>query len=98
MTKEEFEKYRKINNEITAIKKFLSFCGTKKYRRVDNHPFSLRAFKPVKKHRNPFELHIKHLMPIEYLDEADIPDDLQDRIIEVIEEYVEEKEKELDEL
>lgn len=53
MTKEEFEKYRKINNEITAIKKFLSFCGTKKYRIKDDLfynvcPFSLRVFKFVK--------------------------------------------------
>ena len=90
MTREQYEKYTKINDEVKHLKNFLMWCG-KKYKDtfVGKYPFQIDA--KTKK----FDLR-------SLLQFSSIPDntyeisvELQNRIIETIEKYVDEKEQEL---
>lgn len=94
LTTEQYEKYKEIQEEIKPVKKFLEWCGTDKYKckNVGKYRFSLRALfesRSVALYRNT---HFGTLSDNTY----EIPEELQNRIIAVVENYVEEKEKELE--
>lgn len=96
MTRDDYEKYKKLNDEIENIKTFLFYCG-KRYRcklLFGRYVFDLLPIKFFNKH---FRLRNKGVFN-DMNDIYNIPKDLQERIIDVIEDYVDEKEKELEEL
>lgn len=90
MNKEQYEKYTRINDEVEHLKSFLMWCGKRyKDKFVAKYPFQIDA--KTKK----FDLR-------SMLQFCSIPDntyeisvELQNRIIETIEKYVDEKEQEL---
>lgn len=89
MTKEQFEKYEQIEDELKPIKIFLSLCGRKYHDKyASNYLSRLRYYKVPK-----FKIYPKHHTLGESVT-FDIPKELHDRIIDVIEQYVDEKEKE----
>lgn len=90
MTNEQFEKYQSLKKEIEPIKDFLEWCG-KKYRCCGIGQYSMRLIK------KKFSIGRKGAGLIDSTI-VDIPIELQDRIIDVIEKYVDEKQKELDEI
>lgn len=98
MTKEQYEKYKKLNEEVENIKKFLFYCG-KRYRYniyIKRFLFNILRVKIFGKR---FKLNMPNAPLWGNEDRSlDIPEDLQDRIIDVIEDYVDEKEKELEEI
>ena len=90
MKKEQYEQYTKINKEVEHLKNFLIWCG-KRYKNkfVGKYPFKI-ATKTKK-----FDL-LRMLYFASTTDNTyEIPDELQNRIIETIERYVDEKEQEL---
>ena len=88
MTNEQFEKYQALKKEIEPIKAFLEWCG-KRHRCYGTGKFPMRLIK------KKFCIGRKGMGVIDStVDE--IPIELQDRIIDVIEEYVDEKQKELE--
>lgn len=93
MTKDQFEKYQKIEQEINPIRYFLSWCG-KRYKdpTVGLKPFSIKTF------FKRFCLY-RHFPGVREADNLfEIPYDLQCRIVKVMEEYLEEREKEMEAL
>lgn len=90
MTDEQFNKYQSLKKEIEPLKNFLHWCG-KRYRCKGISQYHMRLIK------RKFNIGRKGIGLIESTI-VDIPFDLQDRIIDVIEDYVDEKNKELDEI
>ena len=90
MTDEQFEKYQTLKNEIEPIKEFLEWCG-KRYRCYGVHPYPMRLIK------KKFSI---GAIGNSLLDSTivKLPIELQDRIIDVIEEYFDEKQKELEKI
>ncbi len=88
MTEKQFERYKEIVEEIKVLKELLGFCGNR--HRVNGlcH-YVMKIFK-------------KEIMlgrETIYFDKPiNVSDELQERIIDVIEQYVDEKEKELERL
>lgn len=97
MTKNQYEEYKKLNDEIENLKLFLFYCS-KKYQYHMFYTYYLFSLIPIKKFSKHFKLRIKDITRRENDKTFDISKDLHDRIINVIEEYVDEKEKELEEL
>lgn len=98
MTKEQYEKYKKLNEEVENIKNFLFYCG-KRYRHSTYVKRFLFNILRVKIFEKRFKLNMPNA-PLWWDEDIslDIPEDLQERIIDVIEDYVDEKEKELEEI
>ena len=90
MKKEQYEQYTKINEEVEHLKRFLMWCGKRyKDKFVGKYPFQIDA--KTKK------INLRSMLQF-----CSIPDntyeisvELQNRIIETIEKYVDEKEQEL---
>lgn len=89
MTVQQFEKCEKIMNEIKPVKEFLTesieerYCGKSVFKwRIS---FAIRGF------RRRFGLHT-------WYKDYKLPEDLQERIVKTIEEYVDEKERELEQI
>jgi hypothetical protein len=94
MTEKQYKRYQEIEAEIKDTKNFLGWCGNK-YKSCTysgKYPFILRIL------RKGFALTAKK--PWNSIDEATyyIPQELQERIIKVIEQYVDEKEQEKNEI
>ena len=90
MTKEQFELYKKIENEIEDIKKFLFWCGKRHHvEYVPKFRFDFLA-----KGKELF-LHMNSSLSKSEENTFNIPIELQERIIEVVENYLDEKEEEL---
>ena len=93
MTHEKFNEYKKISDEIAGIKLFLQWCGDRYKDKTICKPF----FNIIAKGKS-FVLHKKyHLWSVEQ-NSYEIPHELQKRIVKVIEDYVDEREKELERL
>lgn len=89
MTKEQFAKYQQIEEEIAPVRKFLFWCGNRyKEPRVSDYSFSLKTF------LKNFSLKINRHWCTEQDNTFAIPRDLQCRIVRVMEEYLDEREKE----
>lgn len=89
MTKEQYNKYKQIETELEPIKDFLFYCGNK------YHEKGVRYFLS--------NLIIKKQLRIgtnKFMDNKvfDVPKVLHDKIIDIIEQYVDEKEKEMQEI
>lgn len=90
MTKEQFELYKKIENEIEDIKNFLFWCG-KRHRGNCVPKF---RFNFLTKGKELF-IHLNSSLSKSEENTFNIPIELQERIIEVTENYLDEKEEEL---
>lgn len=92
MTEEQYKKYTDIKNEIKILKDFLYFCGDK-YRAemTTQHKFSIKFFKSIKD-----KFFLQEKLSMSNNDTYELPKELQKRIIEVVEQYVEEREKEME--
>lgn len=92
MTEQQYKAYEKISEEIAPLKNFLFWCGNR-YRERSVTKYECRLVTKAK------ELLIgrKGCGGVESR-EILLPRELQDKIIEVVENYVEEKEKELEQL
>jgi hypothetical protein len=92
MTERQYKRYQEIEAEIKDTKNFLSWCGNKYNSCWGKYPFILRVL------RKGFALIAKK--PWNSVDEATyyIPQELQERIIEVMEQYIDEKEQEKNEI
>lgn len=93
MTEEQFKKYGEISDEVTKLKKFLMWCG-KRYKdnSVSKYPFVIDT--KTKK----FSLRRIWSAWSVSCNTYEISVELQGRIVETIENYVAEKEKELERL
>lgn len=89
MTDNQFNRYKELKDEIAPLKEFLFWCGIKYHAGW----ISRRQMRIIKK---KFCV-CKDFGPIEN-NEVKLPLELQNRIIDVIEQYVDEKQKELDEI
>lgn len=89
MTQEQFKKYRAIEEEIKPLRKFLFWCGNRyKEPLVGKKPFFIKtAFKN-------FYLYRRFPGAIASDNAFEIPYDLQCRLVKVMEEYLDEREKE----
>lgn len=93
MTQEQFNKYQDIEKEIAPIKNFLCWTGKKyKDRMLSNYRFSIKTIGAK------FGLYMHRCFCTVPENTFELPTELQDRIIEIIEKYVDEKQKQLDEL
>ena len=90
MTEKQYEKYRELKQEIQPLKSFLFWCGKKYHCATFNH-YKMRLIK------NKFHIGRVGCVAIKDM-EVKIPLELQDKIIDVIERYVDEKQKELDKI
>ena len=90
MTNEQFEKYQALKKEIEPIKEFLEWCG-KKYRCYGIEHYPMRLIK------KKFSIGRKGNLTMDNT-RVEIPIELQDQIIDVIEEYFDEKLKELEKI
>lgn len=92
MTEKQYKRYQEIETEIKDVKHFLGWCGNKYHSYQDKYPFILRILK------KGFALVVKSHW--KNIDEATyyIPQELQKRIIDVIEQYIDEKEQEKNEI
>ena len=92
MTEKQYQKYQAIETEIKDVKRFLGWCGNKYHSCQGKYPFMVRML------RKRFALVDKR--PWKNIDDATyyIPQELQKRIIDVIEQYVDEKEQEKNEI
>ena len=90
MTKEQYEKYKKLDNELKDIRDFCFWCD-KKNKKYD---VCKRYFMLLVKRKKIFFYKLRYLSTDE-LNTYYIPLDLQDRIIDVVESYLDEKEEEL---
>lgn len=93
MTKEQYKHYQEITKEIEPIKSFLMWCGDRYKEKTICKPF----FNIITKAKS-FVMHKKHYLWSVEQNSYEIPFELQKRIVKVIEEYVDEKEKELESL
>lgn len=90
MTDEQFNKYQALKKEIEPLKAFLEWCG-KKYRCYGIGQYPMRLIK------KKFSIGRKgNLIMDDTIVEISI--ELQDQIIDVIEKYVDEKQKELEKI
>lgn len=85
MTKEQFELYRKIENEIEDIRKFLFWCG----KRYHGEYVSKFRFNFLTKGKELF-IHRNSSLSKSEENTFNIPIELQERIIEVVENYLDE--------
>lgn len=93
MTNEQYEKYKKKREELAPVKSFLFWCGDRyKNKTVGKHRFQI--FTKCKE----FFLHsdLDHI-PTES-NTYSLPKELQTRIVKAIEDYVDEVEKEMEEI
>lgn len=89
MTKEQYNKYKQIEAELEPIKDFLFYCGNK------YHEKGVRYFLSRLIIKRQFRIGTRKNMDN---NEFDVPRDLHDKIIDIIEQYVDEKEKEMQEI
>ena len=92
MTKERYEKYAEIKSEVDKIKDFLSWCGQKhRCSGIGQYPTRVIGRKVfISVGRAGFG-------PISNT-EIVLPQELQEGIINLIEQYVERREKEMEEI
>ena len=90
MTEEQYKKYGKLFSELQSVKTFLSWCGD----RYKDQAESKYRFKIITKAKN-FFLYRKWYSANMEENTFEIPEDLQKRIVLVVEKWVDEKEKEL---
>ena len=90
MTEEQYKKYERLYSELQPVKTFLSWCGD----RYKNQSTSKFQFKIITKAKN-FFLYRKWYAATIKENTFEIPEDLQKRIIALIEEWVEEKENKM---
>lgn len=90
MTEEQYKKYENLRSELQPVKTFLSWCGD----RCKNQVTSKFQFKIITKAKNFFLYRKWHAGTVEG-NTFEIPEDLQKRIVTVIEDWVEEKENEM---
>ncbi len=93
MTEQQYNEYKTISAELETLKDFLFWCG-KKYK---NNLVGLRETRLIKKKKRRFDIGRVAYGAIEST-EVKIPVILQERIIEVVEQYADELQKKLDEL
>lgn len=92
MTKKQYIEYTEKSKEIEEIKRFLYWCGVKYHCKcIAQYPFRIGKAKK-------FNLRMERHFCEEYENTYKIPDELQGKIIDVIENYVEQKEKELEDI
>lgn len=92
MKKEQYEKYGKLKEEIEPLKEFLSWCGDRYHCKHVSHYFCRLIIKSLK-----FFIGRVGYGAIGST-EIELPLELQKRIVKVIEDYVDEKEKELEQI
>ena len=92
MTEQQYKDYERISKELKPIKDFLFWCG-ERYKCDSVGKYDCRLITKVK----DFLIGRKGNRAIEST-EVELSDELQDRIIEVVEDYVAEKEKELEQI
>ena len=88
MTREQYKKYDKILEELRPVKRFLNWCGD----RYKDKSVSKYRFRIITKAKQFFLYKDIYFARDK---EVEIPKDLQKRIVEVIEDWVDEKEQEL---
>jgi hypothetical protein len=88
MTELQYQKYRLLKEEIEPIKNFLFWCGSKYHGKSISH-YGMRLIK------KKFNIGRKGYGATPDT-EVTIPSELQERIVEVIEQWVDEKQRELD--
>lgn len=89
MTKEQYDKYEEIKKDLEPIKDFLFYCGNK------YHEKGVCSFLSKLIIKRQFRIGTrKNMDNIEFV----VPRDLHNKIIDVIEQYVDEKEKEMEEI
>ena len=94
MTIEQYEKYKKLEEEIKPVKDFLFWCGDRyKCEKVECE----YRFNIVTKLED-FFLHRKGGLGNVERNDYKIPEELQKRIVTVLEEYMDEVEKEMEEI
>lgn len=96
MTEQQYIRYKAINDEAERLKDFLSFCG-KKYRVPFVGPYQINLVKKEKKVKRFFSIQRAARGAINS-EELKINEVLQERIIDVIEQYVDELQKKLEEI
>ena len=90
MTGEQFTKYQSLKKEIEPLISFLKWCGKRyKYCGIGQYPMRL-----IKK---KFSIGRKGIGAIDDTI-VELPFELQDRIIDVIEQYIDEKQNELEKI
>ncbi len=89
MTKEQYNKYEEIKKDLEPIKDFLFYCGNKYHEKGVRYILSKLIIK------RQFRIGTRRNMDNR---EFAVPRDLHNRIIDVIEQYVDEKEKEMQEI
>lgn len=89
MTNEQYEKYKYLSEEIAPVKQFLSFCGNKYHTSCGKYSFRI-----LTKLKDSFLTANTNWGSVEE-HSYKMPKELQQRIVKVIEEYVNEKEEEL---
>lgn len=87
MTEQQYKEYERISEEIEPIKKFLFWCG-ERYKCNSVGKYDCRLITKVKK----ILIGRKGYGAIGST-EVELSEELQDRIIEVVEDYVAEKER-----
>ena len=93
MTKEQYEEYTIINDEVKQLKSFLMWCGNK-YK--DDSVIKCKCKIYAKKTKIAL---MRIWFSKSFSDNLfEVSDELQNRIIETIENYVNEKEKRLSEI
>lgn len=92
MTEQQYKEYEKIKQQITPLKSFLTWCGNR-YHGKYNGKYPCRLL--VNARRIFVELVGIGVISNETYE---LPKELQEEIIEVIEKYVERKEKELEQI
>lgn len=87
MTKDQFDKFKQIEEEIKPIRDFLLYCGSKR-------PVDYRTRFSLLPNFKNFSLWMKWHSNRKEDCLYEIPDELQCRIVSVIEDYLDEREKE----
>lgn len=92
MTEQQYKDYERISKELKPIKDFLFWCG-ERYKEKSVSKYECRLITKAKE----ILIGRKGYGGIPST-EVPLPEELQDRIIEVVEDYVAEKEKELEQI
>ena len=93
MTEEQYKKYQALTQEIKPVKEFLSWCGDKyRERAIGQYSFCIKVF------GKKFSFRASRHWCSETDNTFDIPFELQSRIVAVVEQYMDEKEKELEDI
>lgn len=92
MTNDQFEKYKKLQGDLKPVKDFLFWCGKKHH---SEFIMGVYQFALVTKFRSIL-LEKKDYPCVG--ERYEIPFDLQLRIVDVVEQWADEKEKELEEI